>query len=122
LFTKSIKQEGRRVLTNQRLGITSSLIHENYRFAFIQEFKLGPFQEFCVCGQGGRRFLLGVRHTGRFAWGRGELICNPKKGNFKKSILKEEPMTHSRESSENLSIKQEEPIKGSHCLTRVVDA
>lgn len=50
LFVYEVSLAGRKaVLTSQRLGITSSLIHENYSFACIQEFKLGPFQKLVVC-------------------------------------------------------------------------
>ena len=77
------------MLACQRLGITSSLISENYRFAFIQEFKLRPFQEFLCVWSGGEEVLPESGIEGRFygiqqACGESRL-SNPKRRNFRKA-------------------------------------
>lgn len=105
------------MLTSQRPGITSSLIFENYRFAFTHKFKLRPFQEF-VClvrreevlpesGVEGERLTLSRG---------GERLGHPKRGDLRKAVFKEGPIAHARESAEYLSINHRDPLKGAPCL------
>ena len=77
------------MLACQRLGITSSLISENYRFVFIQEFKLRPFQDFLCMWSGGEEVLPKSGVEGRFydtqQGCRESRLSNPKRRNFRKA-------------------------------------